>query len=483
MLKRLVGFIIATAWMLNAGAQEQTADSIPITQRPVQAVGEVLVVNGIIHCLGRYVLEEPFSQTTMRSIRHNFHSKFAWDDDNFYVNQFGHAYQGSLYFNAARSNGLSFLQSVPYTTFGAISWEYLGEREQPSINDIMTTTIAGSFMGEVTHQIPQHIINEHERGARRFFKEAIAAAFNPVEGFHRLVSGRAWKVKPRVTSTLGEETLEDKYSLTLGGRYVNTISNGQQGYYQPYLAFTMEYGEVADDESHTKPFDFFSIDGALACGHDQHLLSHLYMTGRICSTPVVAKEKSSGELGLYQYFFYEDTKLPGEMPRGPFPFGEMASLGPGVMFVFPRVAPHLMMEQRFYTRGIALGAVESDYYKFYNRHYNMGSGYGISSLSKLSWTHVGDMELKAHYMHLYTWKGYEPRDLSELVFEDNYLNVLGDRSNARLLALSLQLHGRLSQQMALALGTSYYSRHTHYKYHPSHHAESYELRAGIQWHF
>lgn len=456
-------------------------------KHPWKAVGQVVATNGIIHCLGRYVMHEPFSKTNMRTIRHNFRSGFAWDDDNFYVNYAGHAYQGSLYFNAARSNGLTFLESVPYTLLGSLTWEFFGENEQPSINDVITTTFSGSFLGEVTHRVSKQLIDERERGGRRFVREAAAALINPLEGFHRVVSGRAWKVRRGIVDPNDQTTKlpndENKLCISIGDRYVASADNFSHGTHQPFVALSMEYGEAADGERHTTLYDYFVIDSELAYGKKQHLLSNLTLTGRLCSTPIPTKGNYVGELGLYQYFLYEDTRLPGDNPRGPFPFGEMVSMGPGLTIASAQKAPRFKLEQRVYVRGIMLGAIESDYYEYYNRHYNMGSGYGASSQSKISWKSLGGLQLKAYYMHLYSWRGYEPRNLSDLAFDDNYLNVLGDRSDARLLALSLQLHSRLSQQMALAFGTSYYSRHTHYKYHASHHAESYELWAGIQWHF
>ena len=97
---------------------------------------------------------------------------------------------------------------------------------------------------------------------------------------------------------------------------------------------------------------------------------------------------------------------------------------------------------------------------------------------------VLNLQLKAHYMRLYTWKGYEPRDISVIKFDTfNYLNVLGDRSDAHLLNLDLQAVFILSSDIGLALGSTFTTRRTHYKYHPRHQADGYEFRAGLEWHF
>ena len=39
------------------------------------------------------------------SIKRNLTHRWWWDTDDFASNQFGHPYQGSLYFNAGRANG------------------------------------------------------------------------------------------------------------------------------------------------------------------------------------------------------------------------------------------------------------------------------------------------------------------------------------------------------------------------------------------
>ena len=463
----------------------QPCDTVVVSPRPWRALGEMMVTNGVIHLLGRYVLNETFSQTTLNSIRHNFKSGFAWDDDNFYVNNIGHIYQGGLYFNAARSNGMGFWKSIPYTLAGSLTWEFFAETEQPSINDVITTTMAGTMMGEVSYRISKHFIDEHERGSKRFLNEAIACFFNPIEGFHRLFSGRLWKVRnPMDNYGACQEKRNAVATFEVGARGVWASGDFNRCTWQPSLSFGIEYGQVADGETHLKPYDFFDFNIRLAFGRKQHMVSHYDLEGRLCSTPAMTSKKARGELGLYQFFHYEDTRIPGDSTKSVFPFGEMVSVGPGLLLSFPQLAPRVKMEQRLYLKGVLLGGVNSDYYHYYNRTYNMGSGWGALANSRLTWENVGSMNLRLHYMHLFTWKGYEPRSLSEeSVFDNNYLNVLGDKSDARV--LSIQLHGKacLSKSMGLLLGASYYSRHTHYEYHPNKRTENFEMRAGMEWCF
>ena len=197
---------VAFLRMQCVGAQVVPADSTVIPadstamqadckRYPLRALGEVALTCGAVHSFARYVMREEYAQSTMHSIHDNMRSGFAWDDDNFYLNNIGHTYQGSAYFNAARSKGLSFWQSVPYTFLGALAWEITCEKEQPSINDMIVTPVSGVLMGEISHRLVPAIVDERERGTKRAIRETLAAIANPIEGVHRLFSGRMWKTE------------------------------------------------------------------------------------------------------------------------------------------------------------------------------------------------------------------------------------------------------------------------------------------------
>ncbi len=75
-------------------------------------------------------------------------SKWVIDTDPFATNQFLHPYGGAIYHGIARSTGLNFWESFGYAAVGSVLWEFAGETGPPSINDQITTPIAGSFLGE-----------------------------------------------------------------------------------------------------------------------------------------------------------------------------------------------------------------------------------------------------------------------------------------------------------------------------------------------
>ena len=75
-------------------------------------------------------------------------SRWVLDRDQFSVNQFMHPYGGTVYFGLARSAGLNFWESFLYSGAGSFLWEIAGEKPPPSINDQITTSFGGTFLGE-----------------------------------------------------------------------------------------------------------------------------------------------------------------------------------------------------------------------------------------------------------------------------------------------------------------------------------------------
>lgn len=104
----------------------------PPRKRPWLSGIEVVGTNALFHIITRYIIHEDYAQITWSSIKNNFKTGFLWDNDKFNTNLFFHPYQGGLYFNCARSNGLNFWQSAPYALFGSSIWELFLELQPPS---------------------------------------------------------------------------------------------------------------------------------------------------------------------------------------------------------------------------------------------------------------------------------------------------------------------------------------------------------------
>jgi uncharacterized protein DUF3943 len=116
----------------------------------------------------------------------------VYDKDPFSVNQIGHPYQGGIYYGFARSAGLSYWESLLYTIGGSFLWETYGERTPPSINDYVTTSIGGSFVGEAMFRMASLLL-ENADGTPGFWRELGAAVISPPTAFNRLVFGERFK--------------------------------------------------------------------------------------------------------------------------------------------------------------------------------------------------------------------------------------------------------------------------------------------------
>jgi hypothetical protein len=183
--------------VLSVATQEgptRACDACP-KRRPVVGLFQAFGVNVVFNLASRLRKENQEYKVTLSSWWENLRHGFEWDTNNFKVNQFGHPYQGSLYFNAGRANGLSFWESAPLVAFGSATWEYFGERNHASINDFVTTTMGGIAFGEMFHRTGWLIRDTRLTGRPRLLREILGTAVDPITGVNRLMRPRgpgAW---------------------------------------------------------------------------------------------------------------------------------------------------------------------------------------------------------------------------------------------------------------------------------------------------
>lgn len=102
----------------------------------------------------------------------------TWDGDNNFHNWIGHPYAGAFYYNMIRSQGGTVLQSFGFAAFQTVMWEYVLESwaEQPSIQDLITTSIMGSALGELFNRWSVAILR---KGHLNFGQKALVFFLNP----------------------------------------------------------------------------------------------------------------------------------------------------------------------------------------------------------------------------------------------------------------------------------------------------------------
>ena len=98
-------------------------------KRPFLAGKQILGMNMGLWAFDRYVLDAHYAYINIHTIKANLKKGFVWDNDQMGNNMFLHPYHGSLYYNAARSNGYNYWQSGAFALGGSSIWELFLENE------------------------------------------------------------------------------------------------------------------------------------------------------------------------------------------------------------------------------------------------------------------------------------------------------------------------------------------------------------------
>jgi len=265
---------------------------------------EVVGTNVFVWTMDRFALNEPFSHIGASTWKYNIQKGWEWDDDRFGINFVGHPYTGSLYFNAARSQGYNYLQSFPYAVAGSLMWEYFGENTRPSYNDVINTPVNGAFLGEVFYRVSSNILDDRVYGGNRAFREIVAGLIDPVRGLNRLLEGKSFRHTR--TQVYQQEPLN--VTLSAGMHKINldnkTIFGA--GPTNAMINLQLDYGNPFEIRAR-KPFDIFRFKTEFSFGTGRKLLDNILGYGLL-----FGKSTNWGKLsvlyGAFQYYDYWDNK-------------------------------------------------------------------------------------------------------------------------------------------------------------------------------
>lgn len=448
-------------------------------KHPWIAAAEVVGINAFVLAFDRFALDAEFVKISPRTVRHNIKTGFVWDNDQFSTNLFAHPYHGGLYFNAARSNGMNFWESVPYAFGGSLMWETVCETEPPAINDLVATTVGGVCLGEITYRISDLIYDDSKSGPARFWRELLGTVVCPMRGLNRIVSGEAWKVRHTGGKYHDYDRLPVGLAVSAGYRYLADNNALFRGETNPYVNVGLSYGDPFD-ESVNRPYDYFTADVTLGLSSNQPIISGIHLLGQLWSAPVYSSNGMQAEFGFVQHFNYYDSQpVKDGSSEVPFRISEAAAVGPGIIYKFPGVGNLTRLEQRIFVSGILLGGSLSDYYNVIDRDYNMGSGYSAKVHTMMEFGRYGRFFINADLYNIYTWKGYEDEDLATT--DPLYLNAQGDKGSAQLLVVNPRLQLSVSDRLCLDLSASYYIRSTRYSYHDDVSARTFTVRLGLAY--
>lgn len=456
-----------------------TNDSTLFTPRkPWAAAATTFGTNIGVWGFNRFIMNEDFAQINGKTIKSNFKTGPVWDVDKFSTNLFAHPYHGSLYFNAARSNGMNFWQSIPFTLGGSLMWEFFLETEPPSINDMLATTFGGIELGEVTYRLSDIFIDNRTSGIERIGREVLVGLLSPMRGINRLITSESRKYSPVKGRTF--PTVPIRFIVATGPRFLADQDKSTEGSVSMNLSFDINYGNPFDDEYYS-PYEWFRFHLGADLFSSQPIITQVNAVGALWGTNIWERQSRSLMFGVFQHFDYYDSELRKNSSReiAPYRISEAAAAGIGLIYYREPTLPNkTAVWGELYANGIALGASLSDYLLLGERDYNLGSGYSVKAIAGLVYDEKLSFVLGLDNYHIFTWKGYSPdTDWSQI--DPEYANVQGDKSNARLTVMSMRLSYLFKNRWLLSLNNHFYTRQTHYKYHDMVDYSTYDLLLSI----
>jgi len=419
----------------------------PFLRRPLVAAVESAGSNVIIWLAG-YLTGGQQAFISLETMNENFKYWFEWDPNHFRTNFFAHPIHGSLYFNAGRSNGLSFWESSLCSLGGSFMWETVMERHRPSINDLVMTTTGGIFLGEALFRYSSLIRDENATGFERVWREAVSLLINPVGGLNRLIFGDSEGTPSGIASSKAPVS----GFITLGGQSRGRNADLQNGKTGPSADFILVYGTPFTGEESRKPFDYFPIELSLRFAQKKAYLT-IYGYSLLLGKELEAKSNQNHLLGLFQHYDYinaETIELGG------------TSLCAGLISRFD-LSSRARLTITPQLGWMIIGASNNEYVVEDLRDYNYGTGF----TAKLD----GLLDLQKYGSLLLRWGHYTIYALE------------GARGTDRLNVLLGEYRIPVWKQVALGIQYSHYRRNSDYRDFPDVKKFLYGFRAQVSYRF
>jgi hypothetical protein len=386
------------------------------------AAAEIAVLEFIPWAMAKWVREwedpaDNWANISSASIWKNLEEGWEYDGDNFLTNVWAHPYHGNLFYNAGRTNGYTFWESVGFSLAGSAIWEHFGETFRPAFNDWINTGITGANLGEVFYRLSTMATDNTATGSDRVWGEIWGALLNPVRGVNRLVTGEMWRRFPNPPE---HSPTAFGGTASLGARVLD--ADGAPGWNEPVWKAMVEldirYGNPYTSDLST-PFSWFHVNVGLAFpGREQDslvtALTNATSVGHLFAWRLENTPEQKHQIGFALQYSYVNNAA--------FVFGNAAvTLG---WISRTRLNDDLSLSAHAYFAGILMGATRNDFYQdVEGRNYDFGPGVGLglgAGLSSGGWT-VADLRYgmgtiwtmsepgdSRHYLHSVTLSGHLP---------------------------------------------------------------------------
>lgn len=261
--------------MLNERIIAKDRISAPIV------TAEVLGQNLLVWAWDRYVIQKDYARINPDYWKRNLREGWDWDHNHWAINFYGHPYQGSMYYAAARSAGYGFYRSLLWAGLGSFTWEYFAETEYPAPNDLVSTAIGGSMYGEVLYRLSRLFYNNSEAP---WYKQLAAFILEPAGFLQRKAFGNR-------DHLIGWVPIEFTLALGGGSRFGSDYRFGSHAADELDKEwndhFSLVKGHLEYGKPYTivkQPFDYFTMDAVWEAGNE----------GAVLQLDVMGKLKNAG---------------------------------------------------------------------------------------------------------------------------------------------------------------------------------------------
>jgi hypothetical protein len=293
---------------------------------------ETAVFNVGLNQFDRVALQASYAQVQWSTVENNFsHPALTISNDDIFINYLGHAYMGTVPFNAARSLGLNFWESLPFAEVSILAWEWTGENHVPYTNKIIESGMGGPLWGEAFHRISVLALENGEvpKPVSAVFALALDPGGTINYGFFR-------RPDDSIDRTLWRAEL---YGGALG--FAPSFAAGNT---QALFGVDMVYGLPDGSAGCVQPFDTFSLR-ADAGGGGGPLTFDESIWGLIvgCRIPSAVVPAEWGLVGLSDFATGPGFRVAAE------------SVGPGLVLV-ARPFSHLRLRADALATFVVMGA-------------------------------------------------------------------------------------------------------------------------------
>jgi hypothetical protein len=355
-------------------------DAWGVTRNYGWAAGELLGINWIAAASNEYRLNGNFNQISPRSWWANLQQGFTYDDDDFRTNQLIHSYNGSTYFNSARANGLGYWTAAGYAMLGAFEWECCGETHPMSFNDMVSTAVGGTTLGETWFHLSSEVLDNQATGKKRFLRELAGFFVDPIRGLNRQISGRGREQDANPEDPMDWRPRTGASLLDVGVRAVGGEFDQGRRSTATYasIGFDHAYGDPFGNARRT-PFDYFDIKTQVSFGEKEpfHMVR---IRGDLWEKPLGDESEPKHVFAISQYYDYLNNHA--------YEFGGQSVAA--AFFSRFRVSKSAGITTRLDGIGMILGAVNSEYAHVAEvadperlREYDYGPGLGVAAQADL----------------------------------------------------------------------------------------------------